>query len=94
MHSGKGEWRGIPRETRERIIIDVLNLVSSDSNIRLFASVISKAATSNIDIAGDLFTQVASRKVFLPVHLFIYRTCDSQDINKGENNYEYSKKRQ
>lgn len=61
MHSGKDEWRGIPKETRERIIIDVLKLVSSDSSIRLFASVISKAATSNIDIAGDLFTQVASR---------------------------------
>jgi hypothetical protein len=61
MRSGKGEWRGIPKETREQIIIDVLNLVASDSNIRLFASVISKAATSHIDIVGDQFTQVASR---------------------------------
>jgi len=61
MHSGKGEWRGIPKEIREHIIIDALSLVAADPGIRLFASVISKKATSNIDIAGDLFTQVASR---------------------------------
>jgi hypothetical protein len=61
MRSGKGEWRGIPKETRENIISDVLNLVASDSSIRLFASVISKEAANNIDITGDLFTQVASR---------------------------------
>jgi hypothetical protein len=61
MHSGKGQWRGIPRETRESLVMDILNLIASDRSIRLFASVIAKSATSNLDISGDLFTQVASR---------------------------------
>jgi hypothetical protein len=60
MRSGKGAWRGIPLEIRNRIIMDVLNLVACDRSIRLFASVIAKAAGS-IDISGDMFTQVASR---------------------------------
>jgi hypothetical protein len=61
MRSGKGVWRGIPKDIREHIIIDVLRLVSSDSSIRLFASIIAKSAAAGIDISGDLFTQVASR---------------------------------
>ena len=61
MRSGKGVWRGIPKEIREHLIIDILRLVSSDSGIRLFASIIAKSAAAGIDISGDLFTQVASR---------------------------------
>jgi hypothetical protein len=61
MRSGKGGWRGIPKTIRETIISDVLNLVAGNTGIRLFASIISKSATSGIDISGDLFTQVASR---------------------------------
>jgi hypothetical protein len=60
MRSGKGIWRGIPMEIRNRIIMDVLNLVACDRGIRLFASVIAKSASS-LDISGDMFTQVASR---------------------------------
>jgi hypothetical protein len=61
MRSGNGEWRGIPKEVREALIMDILSLVPADRNIRLFASVIAKSAAENIDISGDLFTQVASR---------------------------------
>jgi hypothetical protein len=61
MHSGHKEWRGIPRNIRESIIMEVLHIIASDRDIRLFASVIAKSATPNIDISGDLFTQVASR---------------------------------
>ena len=60
MRSGKGVWRGIPKETRNAIMIDVLNIVAQDRSIRLFASVIAKSKSS-IDISGNLFTQVASR---------------------------------
>jgi hypothetical protein len=61
MRSGSGQWRGIPKITRETLIKDILNLIPSDRSIRLFASVIAKSAALDIDIAGDLFTQVASR---------------------------------
>jgi hypothetical protein len=61
MHSGNKEWRGIPKDIRESIIMDVLHLIASDRSIRLFASVISKSAAASSDISGDLFTQVASR---------------------------------
>ncbi len=61
MRSGHKEWRGISQNIRENIIMEVLRLIASDRNIRLFASVIAKSATSNTDISGDLFTQVASR---------------------------------
>jgi hypothetical protein len=61
MHSGHKAWRGIPQNIRENIMMEVLTLISLDRSIRLFASVIAKSATSNIDIFGDLFTQVASR---------------------------------
>jgi hypothetical protein len=61
MRTGKGVWRGVPKETRDNLIIDALRLVASDSGIRLFASVIAKTAVAGVDISGDLFTQVASR---------------------------------
>ncbi|MDR1443470.1 MAG: DUF3800 domain-containing protein [Treponema sp.] len=61
MHSGHKEWRGISQNIRENIIMAILDLIAADRSIRLFASVIAKSATPNIDISGDLFTQVASR---------------------------------
>jgi hypothetical protein len=61
MHSGHKEWRGVPQNIRENIIMEVLQIIASDRSIRLFASVIAKSVTPNIDISGDLFTQVASR---------------------------------
>jgi hypothetical protein len=61
MRAGRKEWRGIPRQIRESIIMEVLQIIVSDRGIRLFASVIAKSAAKNMDISGDLFTQVASR---------------------------------
>jgi hypothetical protein len=62
MRSGKGEWRGIPVETRNSIIMDILSIIPPDRGIRLFASVIAKKKTPNPEnINDDLFTQIASR---------------------------------
>jgi hypothetical protein len=62
MRSGKGEWRGIPANIRDAIIMEILRLIPPDHGIRLFASVIAKTRTTNLStIPNDLFTQVASR---------------------------------
>lgn len=63
IRSGNKEWRGIPRNTRETIITDILQLINkSYPQIILFGSVITKSAfPPQDDIIEDLFTQVATR---------------------------------
>jgi hypothetical protein len=82
MRSGKGEWRGIPEEARQSIIMDVLHLIPSDKGIRLFASVIAKDKTPNpAGITDDLFSQIASRfDMFLGR---IYKNSGMKNAQRG-----------
>ena len=64
MRSGKGRWRKVAREERERAIEDALIIGVRQrypKNVRLFAAVLEKAKFSGQDIAQIAFEQVSSR---------------------------------
>jgi hypothetical protein len=63
IRSGSREWRGIPHDIREAILVDILNLMNkSYPQVILFGSIIAKTVFSpKDDITEDLFTQVATR---------------------------------
>jgi hypothetical protein len=82
MRSGKGEWRRIPQNVRDDILMETLNLIASDRGIRLFASVIAKSKAPVLStISDDLFSQVASRfDMFLRR---IYKHGGRGDVQRG-----------
>jgi hypothetical protein len=82
MRSGKGEWRGIPPNIREAIMMETLRLIPSDRGIRLFASIISKTKTPNpAQLSDDLFAQIASRfDMFLGR---IYKNSGMKNAQRG-----------
>ncbi|WP_158275909.1 DUF3800 domain-containing protein [Hallerella porci] len=63
MRSGKGEWRSIPKETREGLLKEILGYIAAHypNYFILFGAVLDK--TCQIDVAHDeeLFTQITSR---------------------------------
>jgi hypothetical protein len=82
MRSGKGEWRGIPQNIREAILMETLKLIASDRGIQLFASVIAKSKAPVLStISDDLFSQVASRfDMFLRR---IYKQSHDRNVQRG-----------
>jgi hypothetical protein len=64
IRGGKGEWRKVPKDTREQLLKELLLLTANNfpKKIRVFAAVISKSKSiPGTDIQSELFTQVISR---------------------------------
>jgi hypothetical protein len=78
-HGRDGVWRSVPRPTREKMIHDALATLKHRASVRLFATVIDKAAASPRDPIALAFEEMCNR-----FNLFLARTNDRRgDSQRG-----------
>jgi hypothetical protein len=63
MRTGKGAWRGIPKEKRERLLLSVLDYIAANypDQFILFGAALAKSANQSVSLNEELFTQITSR---------------------------------
>lgn len=63
MRTGKGEWRSIPKETREALLKELLGYIANHypSYFILFGIVLNKDRPVDVPHDEELFTQITSR---------------------------------
>lgn len=63
MRTGKGEWRGIPKEKRDGLLLSILDYIGSNypDQFILFGAVLDKSANQSVPLNEELFTQITSR---------------------------------
>jgi hypothetical protein len=63
IRTGKGEWRDVPKEKRERLLCAILDYIAANypEQFILFGAALDKSANQSVSLNEELFTQITSR---------------------------------